>query len=175
MFSGGTDTSTVPIEWALVELLANPEKMALLQNELAEVVGNAKLVDISDIPNLPYLTAVVKETMRMHLVVPLVLSHKLMQSCELFGYEILADTQVFVNVWAISHDPCVWDNPSEFLPRRFLEMSQASVHGPKNYVLSFLLFIDTNFLSHGLLFASFLINMYYVIFIARFQCQLEVS
>ena len=131
MLIAETYTSAVSIEWALAELLAHLNKLELLQEELHRVVGNTKLVDISDLPKLPYLSGLVKETMRMHLVVPLVLSHKLMQSCELFGYEILADTQVFVNVWAISLDPCVWDNPSSFLPQRFLEMSQASVHGEK--------------------------------------------
>ena len=124
MFSGGTDTSIVPIEWALVELLANPEKMALLQNELAEVVGNTKLVSISDLPNLPYLSAVVKETMRMHPALPLLVPHRLVtQSCELLGYEIRANTQVYINVWAIGHDPSVWDNPWEFRPERFLDSS----------------------------------------------------
>ena len=47
--------------------------MELLQNELMRVVGNAKHIDICDVPNLSYLCAMVKETMRMHLVVPLLI------------------------------------------------------------------------------------------------------
>ena len=129
MFVGGTDTSSITIEWALAELLANPKKMKLLQSELMRVVGDTKHVDISDLQNLPYLSSVVKETMRMHPVIPLLLPRKLTQPCELFGYEILADTQVYVNVWAIGHDPNVWDNPSQFLPERFLNHDMTNIRG----------------------------------------------
>ena len=135
MFVGGTDTSSIIVEWALAELLANLDKMDLLQSELKRIVGEKKLVDISDLPNLPYLSAVVKETMRMHPVLPLLLPHKLTQSCELLGYEILADTEVYINVWAIGHDPNVWDNPSRFHPQRFLDAT--SVRGVNFDLLPF--------------------------------------
>ena len=127
--SGGTDTTFGTIEWALAELLANPNKMELLQSELTRVIGNRKCVDISDLPNLPYLSAVVKETMRMHPVVPLLVPHKLTHSCELLGYEILVGTQVYVNVWAIGRDPNVWENPLLFSPERFLDSRLTSVQG----------------------------------------------
>ena len=129
IFSGGTDTTFGTIEWALAELLANPNKMELLQSELTRVIGNRKCVDISDLPNLPYLSAVVKETMRMHPVAPLLVPHKLTHSCELLGYEILAGTQVYVNVWAIGHDPNVWENPLLFSPERFLDSGLTNVKG----------------------------------------------
>ena len=76
MFSSGTNTSSITIELALVELVANPNKMERLQDELTIVIGNTKSVDISDLPNLPYLPAIIKETMRMHPVVPLLAPHK---------------------------------------------------------------------------------------------------
>ena len=129
IFSGGTDTTFGTIEWALAELLANPNKMELLQNELMRVVGNAKHIDICDVPNLSYLCAMVKETMRMHLVVPRLVPQKLTHSCELLGYEILAGTQVYVNVWAIGHDPNVWENPLLFSPERFLDNGLTNVKG----------------------------------------------
>ena len=121
MFGGGTDTSSITIEWALAELLANHDKLDRIQEELKKVVGNSRLVEISDIPKLPYLSAVVKETMRLHPVLPLLIPHEAIQSCTLDGYEILQGTQVFINVWAIGRAPEVWKNALIFQPERFLE------------------------------------------------------
>ena len=127
LFAAGTDTSAITVEWALAMLLTNTDKMELVQNELTKVIGNQECVDISNLPNLPYLSDVIKETMRMHPVSPLLVPHRLRQSCKLLGYDILADTQVFVNVWAIGHDPNVWDNPLKFWPKRFLDSDKMSV------------------------------------------------
>ena len=126
LFAAGTDTSAITVEWALAMLLTNTDKMELVQNELTKVIGNQECVDISNLPNLPYLSDVIKETMRMHPVSPLLVPHRLRQSCKLLGYDILADTQVFVNVWAIGHDPNVWDNPLKFWPERFLDSGKTS-------------------------------------------------
>ena len=103
--------------------------MEQLQDELTRVIGNTRSVDISDLPDLPYLSAVIKETMRMHPVVPLLVPHKLTETCELNGYEVLGGTQVFVNVWAIGHDPNVWDDPWQFRPERFLGANNISLNG----------------------------------------------
>ena len=121
MFGGGTDTSSITIEWALAELLANHDKLDRIQEELMKVVGNNRLVEISDIPKLPYLSAVVKETMRLHPALPLLIPHEAIQSCTANGYEILQGTQVFINVWAIGRAPEVWENALTFYPERFLE------------------------------------------------------
>ena len=52
MFAGGTDTSTVTMEWAMSELLKNPPIMKKLKAELDVVVGKDRLVQESDVPNL---------------------------------------------------------------------------------------------------------------------------
>ena len=129
MFTGGTDTSSITIEWALAELVANPDKMEQLQDELTRVIGNTRSVDISDLPDLPYLSSVIKETMRMHPVVPLLVPHKLTETCELNGYEVLAGTEAYINMWAIGHDPNVWDDPWQFRPERFLGTNKISLNG----------------------------------------------
>ena len=126
---GGTDTSSIAVEWALAELVANPDKMERLQDELTRVIGNTRSVDISDLPNLPYLSAVIKEAMRMHPTLPLLLPHKLTETCELNGYEVHAGTQAYINMWAIGHDPNVWNNPWQFRPERFLGTNKISLNG----------------------------------------------
>ncbi|KAH7388097.1 hypothetical protein KP509_16G057400 [Ceratopteris richardii] len=136
LFGAGIDTSTVTIEWALAELLRHPHILKKMQVELSLVVGSTRLVQESDVENLPYLRAVVKETMRLHPAVPLLLPHASTQQCQVNGYDIPSGTQVYVNVWAIGRDPNVWENPLKFHPKRFLD-SKTDVRGHHFELLPF--------------------------------------
>ncbi|MCO5584095.1 hypothetical protein L7F22_038018 [Adiantum nelumboides] len=120
MFAGGIDTSTIAIEWALMELLRHPLIMRRMQEELESVVGSSRLVCESDVQQMPYLRAVVKETMRVHPVAPILL-HMTSQQCQLCDFDIPSNTHVYVNIWAIGRDPTIWDRPLEFRPERFLD------------------------------------------------------
>ncbi|KAG0624183.1 hypothetical protein M758_3G229800 [Ceratodon purpureus] len=120
MFAGGTDTSTVTMEWAMSELLRHPQCMKKLQAELDAMIGKDRLVRESDIPNLPYLQAVIKETFRLHPVGPLLVPHESTDDCEVAGYRIPAGTRLYVNIWAIGRNPNAWDRPLEFDPERFM-------------------------------------------------------
>lgn len=82
MFAGGTDTSTVTMEWAMSELLRNPSTLKKLQAELDTVVGKERLVQETDVPQLPYLQAVIKETFRLHPVGPLLVPHESTHDCK---------------------------------------------------------------------------------------------
>ncbi|KAL6649968.1 hypothetical protein ACP70R_014192 [Stipagrostis hirtigluma subsp. patula] len=116
----GTDTSSVTVEWAMSELLRKPEALSRAAEELDRVVGRSRLVAEEDIPSLPYIEAIVKETMRMHLVSPLLSPRLSREDTSFAGYDIPAGTRVHVNVWAIGRDPQVWgDEPDEFRPERF--------------------------------------------------------
>ena len=104
----------------MAELLANPHVLAKLQAELDQVVGLERCVELSDIAHLPYLQAVVKETFRKHPPLPVVLRAMHSQTCIVRGYKIPKGARLFVNVWAIGHDPEVWKDPEVFMPERFL-------------------------------------------------------
>ncbi|PIA38467.1 hypothetical protein AQUCO_02800289v1 [Aquilegia coerulea] len=119
LLQAATDTSTSTIEWAMTELLRNPEVMRKVEAELNQVVG-LKKVEEGDIRNLPYLQAVVKETLRLHPAVPLLVPRSVREDTEFMGYSIPKNTQIFVNVWAIARDPASWDDPLTFKPERFL-------------------------------------------------------
>ncbi|CAJ2639271.1 unnamed protein product [Trifolium pratense] len=120
MFAAGTDTSSSTTEWAIAELLKNPRILAQVQQELDNVVGRERNVKEDDLPNLPYLQAVIKETFRLHPSTPLSLPRIASESCEIFGYHIPKGSTLLVNVWAIARDPKEWTNPLEFKPERFL-------------------------------------------------------
>ncbi|KAL8116961.1 hypothetical protein AgCh_023223 [Apium graveolens] len=125
MFMAGTETTSSTTEWAMSELLQNPESMKKIKAELLRVVGaNNKLTE-SHIHNLPYLQATIEETLRLHAPVPLVLPRKAIQDTEFLGYKIPKDTQVLVNAWAIGRDEESWEDALCFKPERFLGSSIA--------------------------------------------------
>ncbi|XP_074340503.1 cytochrome P450 76A2-like [Apium graveolens] len=123
MFMAGTDTTSATIEWAMCELLQNPESMKKVKAELSRVVGVKNKLIESDIDNLPYLQATIEETLRLHAPVPLVLPRKAIQETVFMGYKIPKDTQVFVNAWAIGRDEESWEDALTFKPERFLGSS----------------------------------------------------
>ncbi|KAJ0978992.1 hypothetical protein J5N97_014466 [Dioscorea zingiberensis] len=126
MFTAGSDTSSVIVEWALCEMLKNPNILKKLQSELDVVIGRERMLEESDIMNLPYLQAVCKEALRLHPSTPLSLPHFSAKSCEVNEYHIPANTRLLINVWAIGRDPDVWVRPLEFYPERFLVGEKAA-------------------------------------------------
>lgn len=139
MFGAGTETSAYTIEWALAELINHPDIMGKARQEIDSVVGKRRLVEESDIPNLPYVQSIIKETMRLHPTGPLIVRQST-EDCNIDGYYIPASTTVFVNVWAIGRDPNYWKNPLEFQPERFLNeegLSPLDLKGQHFELLSF--------------------------------------
>ncbi|XP_042499769.1 trimethyltridecatetraene synthase-like [Macadamia integrifolia] len=120
LFAGSTESSIVSVEWALSALLKNPEIFKRATEELDRVVGRERWVQEKDISNLPYIDGIVKETMRMYPVSPLLTPHQAQEDCEVAGYTILAGTRVHVSQWTIGRDPMLWDAPQEFRPERFI-------------------------------------------------------
>lgn len=120
LFSAGTDTTTSTIEWAMAELIRNPESMKKVREEVTREVINQDVIKESNLQQLPYLQACVKETLRLHPPVPLLLPHRAVESCKVMNYTIPKNSQVMVNVWAIGRDPLKWEDPLLFKPERFL-------------------------------------------------------
>ncbi|XP_047307831.1 flavonoid 3'-monooxygenase CYP75B137-like [Impatiens glandulifera] len=122
MVVGGTDTTSNTIEFAMAEMMNKPEIIKKVQEELDNVVGKNKMVQECHIPNLPYLTSVMKEVLRLHPALPLMVPHCPSDS-RVIGetYTIPKSARVFINVWAIHRDPLLWENPLEFNPDRFVE------------------------------------------------------
>ncbi|OMO74591.1 Cytochrome P450 [Corchorus capsularis] len=129
IFGAVSDSSTSTIEWAMAELIKSPEQMKKLLKELEEAIPAGQMVKESDLANLPYLHACVKETLRLHPPAPLLIPRRATESCQVMNYTIPKDAQLLVNVWAIARDPSVWEEPLSFKPERFIVNSELDYKG----------------------------------------------
>ncbi|KAI3745363.1 hypothetical protein L1987_58474 [Smallanthus sonchifolius] len=121
VINAGTDTSATTVEWALLHLVMNQEIQEKLYKEIVDKVGVNGVIQESDVENMVYLSAVVKETFRRHPPSHFVLSHAATQPTELGGYLIPPDVNVeFYTAW-LTEDPEAWEDPEKFLPERFLD------------------------------------------------------
>ncbi|KAL8109383.1 cytochrome P450 71B34-like [Apium graveolens] len=119
LFMASIDTSSGTIIWAMSELAKNPRVMRKVQAEIRKIVGHKSEVDESEIDKMKYFKMVVKETLRLHPPVPLLLPRETMQYCKIGGYDVYPKTRIFVNAWAIGRDMNTWSKPEEFYPERF--------------------------------------------------------
>ncbi|XP_040373217.1 cytochrome P450 CYP82D47 isoform X2 [Rosa chinensis] len=117
---GGTDTSTVTLTWALSLLLNNPEVLKKAQLELDNHVGRERQVNESDVKNLVYLQAIIKETLRLYPAAPLSVPHESSEDCRIGNYHVTSGTRLLINLSKIHRDPNVWLEPCLFQPERFL-------------------------------------------------------
>ncbi|KAI7756359.1 hypothetical protein M8C21_031739 [Ambrosia artemisiifolia] len=104
MFLAGTDTTFTSLEWAICEVLRHPQAMKELQEEALKIGQGRSMIAEDQLEKMVYLNAVLKETLRLHSPIPL----------------LVPRTQVYINAWAISRDPSMWEAPEEFRPERFL-------------------------------------------------------
>ncbi|KAH0855041.1 hypothetical protein HID58_020521, partial [Brassica napus] len=119
LFLGGTDTSKQTIQWTMARIINNPKVIERLREEMDSVVGKSRLIQETDLPNLPYLQAVIKEALRMYPPVPL-FGRRLQEGCKMGGFYVAEKTTLVVNGYAIMRDPNYWEDPDEFKPERFL-------------------------------------------------------
>ncbi|XVF03639.1 hypothetical protein REPUB_Repub05bG0010400 [Reevesia pubescens] len=123
IFSGGSETSSTLVEWAMLEMIKNPRVMREAQTEVRQVFEGKGNVDETRIHELKYLKSVIKETLRLHPIFPLLIPRECSKDCEVNGFQIPSKTRVIINAWAIGRDPNHWPEPEKFYPERFLNSS----------------------------------------------------
>ncbi|PWZ19755.1 Cytochrome P450 71D7 [Zea mays] len=119
LFGAGSETSASTLQWAMSELVSNPRVMERAQAEVREKLQGKPTVTEDDLVDMRYMKLIIKETLRMHPVVPLLLPRECREPCRVMGYDVPKGTTVFVNVWAISRDPKHWEDAATFRPERF--------------------------------------------------------
>ena len=126
-FTAGFDTTASTIGSCLLALILHPRILHHAQAELDEVLPCFSSAGIStclptfaDTSRLPYLYAIVLETLRWRPATPLGLAHASSTSSKYQGYTIPAGTTVIASAWSQSHNPDFYPFPSTFNPARFL-------------------------------------------------------
>ncbi|KAI3955986.1 hypothetical protein MKW92_033475 [Papaver armeniacum] len=126
MLTGGTDTTQLILTWTLSLLLNHPDVLAKARAEVdthfrkkKNTSHNTFVVDIADVPNLVYIQAIIKETMRLY-PGSTVIERVASDDCEVGGFHVPAGTRLWVNIWKMQRDSRVWKDASVFRPERFL-------------------------------------------------------
>ncbi|KAM3357563.1 cytochrome CYP82D47 [Capsicum galapagoense] len=120
MIEDGSDTMAVHLTWIMSLLLNNPHVMKKAQEEIDTKIGKERWIEDSDVQDLVYLQAIVKETLRLYPPVPLLVPHEAVEDCKVAGYHVSKGTRLYVNVWQIHRDPNIYSDPESFMPERFL-------------------------------------------------------
>ncbi|KAK8542521.1 hypothetical protein V6N12_015117 [Hibiscus sabdariffa] len=123
LFLAGAEPTVSIVEWAMSELLRNPQVLQRAQAEVRQVVGGREDVNESAIVELKYLNLVIKETLRLHPPAPLLLPRECQERCEVMGCVMPVKSRVIVNAWAIGRNHNYWTEADRFDPDRFMESS----------------------------------------------------
>ncbi len=113
----GHETTAHALTWTWYLLAKNPDKLAKLRDELSRVLGSRQ-VNVDDLPNLPYLEMVVKESLRL---LPSVWAYarQAQRDVVIEGYQIKKGTTVTISHIAMGRNTEVYDEPLEFRPERW--------------------------------------------------------
>ncbi|PHU28532.1 Premnaspirodiene oxygenase [Capsicum chinense] len=134
MFAAGTETSSSTLVWAMVQMMKNPSILAKAQAEVREAFRDKATFDENDVEELKYLKLVIKETLRLHPPVPLLVPRECREETIINGYTIPVKTKVMVNVWALGRDSKYWDDAESFKPERFKQLSMDFVGNNFEYL-----------------------------------------
>jgi len=120
-YAAGGDTTLSSVQTLFLAMSLYPEVQKKAQAEIDAVIGPNRLPDFQDRPSLPYINAVVKESSRWNLVLPLGVPHMSTTDDEYNGFYIPKGTVLICNAWSILHDRKAFNSPQEFQPERYLK------------------------------------------------------
>ena len=132
----GQDTSAATLSWTLHLLSLHPDKQEKVAKELRSVLGDVvdKFVSKSMTSQMPYLDAVIKESMRLYPVAPFIVrmlttditipndeTHASNNNTSKKAITLPASTFACIWIYALHRNPKLWDRPNDFLPERWID------------------------------------------------------
>lgn len=121
LLEAGSDTSRMTMSQLIAAAVLQPDWVERAREQLDRVCGDAqRLPRFEDKPNLPFITAAVKEGFRWYPFGPIGVPHMMSQDDEYEGYKLPAGTMVTWNMHHLSRSPDEYQDPERFWPERFL-------------------------------------------------------
>ncbi|KAF8605478.1 cytochrome P450 [Ceratobasidium sp. AG-I] len=117
---GGSDIVAGLLITSLMALVNDPQSQIRAQAEIDAIHGEETLPTWKDEQSLPFIRAIMKETLRWRPPLSLAVQHRLEQDDLYDGYFLPKDSTVLCNSWAIHHNPDRYDEPEKFKPERFI-------------------------------------------------------
>ena len=114
----GHETTATAIAWAMYWVHRHPAVLEKLQGELGSLEGK---IEPKTIAQLPYLTAVCNETLRISPVAALTVPRDVKEPVELMGYALEPGMRLYGCIYLTHQRPDLYPEPDRFLPERFLE------------------------------------------------------
>jgi len=137
-FGAGSHTSAATLYAFFKTMVLYPDIQAKAQAEIGAVIGDGRLPNIEDRPNLPYVSALVSEVHRWHVVVPTGIPHRLSEDDVHEGHFMPKGSLIIPNLWYMAHNPDVYKKPEIFNPSRFLrEEGREPEPDPRGIVFGF--------------------------------------
>ncbi|KAI3918046.1 hypothetical protein MKW92_004924 [Papaver armeniacum] len=118
LFYASIDNPSNMVEWAVAEMINQPDVLRKAVKEIDMVVGKDRLVQESDFPKLNYVKACAREAFRLHPISSFNVPHISTSDTTVGGYFIPKDSYVLASRYGLGRNPRVWDEPLKFKPER---------------------------------------------------------
>ncbi|XP_064633681.1 cytochrome P450 2F3-like [Lineus longissimus] len=135
LFFAGSETTNTTLRWAIIYMMLYPEVQQKIQKELDLVIGRERFPRTEDRARLHYTESVLLEIQRHCTMGPLAIPHTATTDAEFLGHSIPKGAMMIANIWAVHHDPRLWEKPYEFQPERFLDAE--GIFRSSEYVIPF--------------------------------------
>ncbi|KIX97064.1 uncharacterized protein Z520_07178 [Fonsecaea multimorphosa CBS 102226] len=132
LLEAGFDTTASTLQGFILAMMMFPEVQKKAQRELDEVVGSDRLPTMDDLPELPYVHACAKESLRWMPTTVFAAPHATTVDDHYMGYRIPAGASVIPNVWYITQDPKRTPHPRAFDPTRHLNNLESEFESAKS-------------------------------------------
>ncbi|TFY65568.1 hypothetical protein EVG20_g5519 [Dentipellis fragilis] len=132
LLEGGTETTATYLLHFVLLMVNHPEVQSKAQHEVDEIIGEDRAPTLEDFESLPYVHAVMSEVFRMRPPLQMGFPHYTIADEVVDNYLVPKNSTIIVNIWAMNHDPEVFDHPERFDPDRFMMPELRSKAGMKD-------------------------------------------
>ncbi len=134
LFFAGSGTTSNTMRWAMYCMLRYPEVQTAVHRELDKVIGRERMPLMSDKGSLSYTMATLLEIQRFASTARFGPMHAAACDTEVCGYLIPKGTYLLSNLWAVHHDPTIWEDPEDFKAERFLAQDGTVARLKKEFI-----------------------------------------